>query len=327
MVCGRTALSWEELSHGYLIVVGPCGLLATIGATEEIDCCQKMYKLKTVFQEMQQQEPTSEEGVLGLATLYPAKQAPAKTGLSIVPDCTITAKKCFRNAAIAIIKDAGNLDVFMDPTYRSKEAGGVDLPSWMPHWGDDPFKSSENKAWGSTTPFTPFLSIAVLANIFRQEESQVSACGESSSSRYEPRIIDGSILVLEGHTADSIAAIGPALDGKLEDDSEEKWAQYAKQHTVISLMNIPSLVIQVLVRVATFVGSLLSWEELAFANPACPTRAEQESYIRTLLSDRMFQNIDISLGIYQRDWSPLLGWLRWLSPLKALGARPRSVPG
>ncbi|KAI1151692.1 heterokaryon incompatibility protein-domain-containing protein [Nemania diffusa] len=350
MVCGNATLSWEELAHGFLIAIGPGGLLTTIGATEEIDCCQKMYQLKTMFEEMQQGETTSDAslstsrhaaidmltlvqmgnkfetarphdriyGVLGLATLHPARRLSARASPSIVPDYTITAEECFQNAATAMIMDTGTLDVFMDSTYRLKQ--GVDLPSWVPHWGYNPFESSENKAWGSPTPFTPFVSIAVLASLFRPQESKFSACGDDS--KCEPRIIDSAVLVLEGHIVDSIAMLGPALDGKLEDDSEEKWAQYAGQGSGISFTKIPSLVIQVLVRVATFVEALVGWEDLAFANPSCPTRAEQESYIRAMLSDRMFQNLDTSLGIYQRDWNPLLRWLRWLRPLKALGARP-----
>ncbi|KAI6083118.1 heterokaryon incompatibility protein-domain-containing protein [Hypoxylon rubiginosum] len=357
LACGNSALSWEELSHGYLIAIGPGGMLTTIGATEGLDCCQKMYQLKTMFQGKQQQEATSDPspptrkdrsehttidmltlvqmsnkfgtaryhdriyGVLGLATVHPAKHSPTKTDLSIVPDYTTTVEKCFQDAAIAIMKDSGNLDLFMDTTYRLKQ--GVNLPSWVPHWGYDPFESSENEAWGSATPFTSFLSIAVLVNLFRQQEVQVRACGENS--KCEPRVVEGSVLVLEGHIVDSVATIAPALDGKLDDDTEEKWAQYAKQHKGVSFTTIPSLISQVLVRVAAFAGSLLAWEELAFANPACPTKAEQEIYIKAMLSDRLFQDIDVSLGIYQRDWSPLLRWLRRLSPLKALGTRPGSL--
>ncbi|KAI1122512.1 heterokaryon incompatibility protein-domain-containing protein [Nemania abortiva] len=350
MICGHATLSWEELAHGYLVAVGPGGLLTTIGATEEIDCCQKMYQLK---KEIQQQKSASDAspvasghaaidmltlvqmsnkfetsrphdriyGVLGLATLHPARRPLMDAGPSIVPDYAITAEECFQNAAIAMIMDTGSLEVLTDPTYRLKK--GVNLPSWVPHWGYNPFESSENKAWGSSTPFTPYISIAILAALLRAQESKLNACGENATCK--PRVIDGSILVLEGHIVDSITTIGPALDAQLEDDSEEKWSQYAEQGASISFAKIPSLIIQVLVRVATFVGALVSWEDIAFANPADPTRAEQESYIRAILSDRMFKSIDTSLEIYQRDWSPIIRWLRWLSLLKALGARPGAV--
>ncbi|KAI1435777.1 heterokaryon incompatibility protein-domain-containing protein [Xylaria sp. CBS 124048] len=354
MICGSETLSWEDVAHGYLVAVGPGGLLTTIGASEEIDCCWRMYQLKTMFQDVQHQKETLEAppstdvvpsgqtvldlltlvqmsskhettrlhdriyGVLGLATLHPTMQPSAKKGPSIVPDYTTTAKECFQKAAIAMMMDAGNLDVLSDPSYRLK--AGVDLPSWMPNWGYNPFESSENKAWESPTPFTPFVSIAALSTLFRQEAPKLSACGESSQC--EPRFIDDSILVVEGHIVDTVATISPALDGKLEDESEERWAQYANQHSGQSFFQIPGLIIQILVRVATFAESLLGWEELAFANPARPTRAEQECHIRVLLSDRMFQNVDVSIAIYQREWSPLLGWLRWLTPLKMLGARP-----
>ncbi|KAI4865618.1 heterokaryon incompatibility protein-domain-containing protein [Hypoxylon rubiginosum] len=350
MVCGPTALSWEELSRGYLIAVGPGGLLAMVGNTEQIACCQKMYQLKTMCQEMRQQEATSKAsppsghtatdlltlvqssnkfgtaryhdriyGVLGLATMHTTKHS-AETGVSIVPDYTISVEECFRNAATAIIMNSGNLDLFRDPTYLIK--GRANRPSWVPHWGYDPFESSENEAWGPDTPFTAYMSIANLASLFRQE-AELRACGESTTCA--PRVIGSSILVLEGHIVDSIARIAVPLDGELDDDTEEKWALYAKQNKGVSLTTIPSLVSQVLIRVATFAGSLVDWEELAFANPARPTRAERESYIRAMLNDSMFQDIDVSLEIYKRDWSPLIKWLRRLSPLKAFGARPGAL--
>jgi hypothetical protein len=159
MVCGHATLSWEGVSHGHLVAIGSGGLLTTIGATEEIDCCQKMYQPKTMLEEMQQRKAASNTslpaskhveidiltlvqmrnkfentwprnriyGVLGLATIHPARRFPAKTGSSIVPDYTITAKEYFQNATIAMIMDTGTPDVFIDPTYRLKE--GIDLPS------------------------------------------------------------------------------------------------------------------------------------------------------------------------------------------------------
>ncbi|KAI0125394.1 heterokaryon incompatibility protein-domain-containing protein [Xylariales sp. AK1849] len=354
VLCGHSQTSWDDFYVSYLIVLGVGGLFAEIGFPPWLFCCILITELRLTFQRAREAEmaPSTDEkatedpkavaavqdmlsilkssmvsqatdphdkiyGILGLVTLHPDRP-----GLSILPDYNLPLVECFKEATLAMITQSGNLDHFetLSDTFARKSLIG--LPSWVPDLTHN-FFEWEDHTWGPASPFAEHLALAILATIVTQvpksEDNAFKACG--GKDLIQPHVIDGSVLVLEGNVTDSVAVLGPCLVGSLEGDNADTWREYVQERENLSRMQRCRLIVQHCLRTARFADGLLVWEDMAFENPLEPTKEELETLCRVLKAAHPSENLNVFVNVYDDAWRPLLGWLRWLHPLKIFGAR------
>jgi hypothetical protein len=350
MICGHDTMSWDDLSSGYAVAMCAGGMLARIGSTAWIVCCMGLYQLKFAFDRMQQQMKDSAEasadpgslqgffrtidmlemacitdtfrasvphdkiyGIVGLVDLHPDEK-----GLSIVPNYELSVVDCYQNAALTIMKRSGSLRllenvVFPSTTQRRLEG----LPSWVPDWSFDPSTTWEGASWGPANPFVEHLAIGQMSSVLTQQKVLFSACPENE--RCCARVVDGSVLVLEGYVVDTVASSGGILAGLLENDDEEKWRLFGEERSRMSLFQRLQVFINACLRSSAFVTALLSWEDLAFADPAHIMNSEKEVFHEVMQGSDYMQSLETSIQIYEQDWRLLITWLRRFAFLQVFG--------
>lgn len=350
MICGHDTMSWDDLSSGYVVAMGAGGMMARIGVTTWSTCCIGLYQLKFAFDRMQHEmknsagtsaDPPSLRGffgtidmrrmtritytfkasvpqdkiygVVGLVDLHPHEE-----GLSIVPNYELSVIECYQNTALTIMLRSGSLRILENvalvlPTQSRLEG----LPSWVPDWSFDPSSTWAGASWGPASPFAEHLAIGQMSTALTQEELLFNACGENE--RCHPRVVDGSVLVLEGHVVDTVASSGQILHGQIKNDDEDKWRCFGEERTSMSLFQQLSLFVNTCLRVSVFVTALLSWEDLAFADPAHRTKTEKEIFHEVIQEGNYIQSLDTSIQIYEKNWRLLNTWLRRLAFLQIFG--------
>ncbi|KAL1602456.1 hypothetical protein SLS60_005872 [Paraconiothyrium brasiliense] len=350
MICGHDTLSWDDLSSGYVVAMGASGMMARIGATPWSACCRGLYQLKFAFDRKHQQRKDSAEksaeavslrgsfntidmlqmtritaafrasmphdkiyGIVGLVDLHPDED-----GLSIVPNYELSVAECYQNAALTIMKKSGDLRLLEDAVFLSLMKPRLDgLPSWVPDWSLDISTTWEGAGWGPASPFAQHLAIGQMSYALARKQVLFHACGENE--RCSPRVVDGSVLVLDGYVVDTVASSGHILHGALKDDNEEKWKLFGEERTGLSLFQKIRLFINTCLRVSAFVAALLSWEDLAFADPLHPTYGEKKIFHEVLQAGDYIQSLETTIQIYEKNWRLLITWLRRLSFLRVLG--------
>jgi hypothetical protein len=350
VICGHDTMSWDDLSSGYVVAMGPGGILARIGSTPWIICFLGLYQLKFAFDKMQLQVKdsagtsddsgslqgffgtidmlemtrltgafrTSEPhdkiyGIVGLVDLHPDEK-----GLSIVPNYKLSVVDCYQNAASTIMIQSGSLRllenvVLPSVTLRRREG----LPSWVPDWSYDPSTTWEGASWGPANPFKEHLAIGVLSVALTPRDVLFSACPENE--RCCPRVVDGSVLVLEGNVVDTVASSGEILAGLLKNDDEEKWKLFSEERSRMSLFQRLQVFVNVCLRSSAYVTALLSWEDLAFADPAHITKGEKETFHEVMEATDYVQSLETSIQIYENNWRLLITWLRRFAFLQVFG--------
>ncbi|KAF2444570.1 HET-domain-containing protein [Karstenula rhodostoma CBS 690.94] len=303
MICGLGTMSWNDLSSGYVVAMGAGGMLASVGSTSWMSCCVGLYELKSAFDRMQQQTKTSAGisanpaslqgffrtidmfqmtrttetfrvsvphdkiyGIVGLVDLHPDEE-----GLSIVPNYELSVVECYKNAALTIMKQSGSSRLLEEVVFHWVTDRRLEgLPSWVPDWGYDASSSWEGASWGPASPFAKHLAIGMMSQVIARNELPFHACPENE--RCYPRVVDESVLVLEGCLVDTVASSGQVLSGRLEDDDEEKWRLFGEERIRMPFFQQLYLFVNTILRVSSFVTALLSWENLAFADPTHKTR-------------------------------------------------------
>lgn len=350
MVCGFESMNWDDFSSGYIVAMAAGGMITRIGSTSWIECCIGLYELKLAFDRMQQRKKISADvsdspgslqglfgtidmlqmtrltnsfmasvphdkiyGIIGLANVHPDEE-----GLSIVPDYELSVVECYKNAALTMMKQSGSSRVLEDVVLQSLTAFRLEgLPSWVPDWSYDGSTSWESSSWGPASPFAKHLAIGIMSAAMARKKLPFSACPENE--RCHPRVVEDSILVLEGYIVDTVASTGHALLGQLANDDEERWRLFGEERVDESLFQQLRLFINTCLRVSVFVAALLSWENLAFADPAQKTTSEKETFHQVVQNGNYIRSLETSTQIYAKNWRLLLTWLRRFSFLQVFG--------
>ncbi|KAI1860080.1 hypothetical protein JX265_010004 [Neoarthrinium moseri] len=353
VVCGHLTMIGDEFTNACKVALGPGGLLQELGAPLWLSCVVGLAKLRGLFRDEASaanstQAPSTEsiaeigndhaansdaslQRILDIGSSFSCTDPHDKvygllglaTAPSIIPDYNLPLATCYQNITTSLITNMENLDVFtrFDAHYNLRTT--AELPSWVVDLNLD-LSSWEHHSWGPASPFKYHLALASLASIIldkmkvTEREPEFNASG--SSTTVLPKVIEDSILVLEGHTNDHIAVLGSQLDGRLDGDNEESWRFFSEENRAHSLHNRCRLFIQQCLRTSCWVDVLMQWEDIAMKDPMMSRQQNTEAFCRLLQMAHPSADLTIQVGLYEEAWGSLISWLRILRPLKLFGA-------